>query len=315
MRRRTLGATGIEVSEIALGTWGLSGDAYGAPANPAVAKTVIERARAMGISLFETAQNYGKGAMETELGEVLGSDQEVVVVTKWGTDRDAPIAKKRFDADYLRASLDASRKRLGQDVRLIALLHNPSERALREGQALETLREMAQGGAISSWGVSVGNEEVARLALSAGAPVLSFAYNVLMVQPLRAVSDLLAEKKTGVLAHSVLFYGLLAGVWSQNKRFSTNDHRSERWTEATIITRLRHLDAVRPMVSGEVTSLRSAALRFVLHNQQVHSAILGPRTSLHLDQMMRDLKGEGPYLSPGKLAALESRLEQLDVPR
>lgn len=314
MRKRTLGKTGIEVSEISLGTWGLSGDAYGVT-YAGQAKGVIERARAMGITLFETSQSYGLGAMESELGATVASDPQVTIVTKWGTDRSESVAKKRFDPDYLKKSLETSRERLGTEARLIALLHNPTEQTLKDGRAVETLKEMATQGDLLSWGISVGSEEVARLALDAAAPILSFAYNVLTVQPLRAVSQLLAEKETGVLAHSVLFYGLLTGQWTAAKTFRNTDHRSERWPEGTLGSRVRQLDAIRPMISGETTSLRSAALRFVLSNAQVHSAVLGPRTTGHLDQMVRDLKGDLPYLSDAKLSALESRLEHLEVPR
>lgn len=314
MRKRTLGKTGIEVSEISLGTWGLSGDAYGVT-YAGQAKGVIERARAMGITLFETSQSYGLGAMESELGATVASDPQVTIVTKWGTDRSESVAKKRFDPDYLKKSLETSRERLGTEARLIALLHNPTEQTLKDGRAVEILKEMAAQGDLLSWGISVGSEEVARLALDAAAPILSFAYNVLTVQPLRAVSQLLAEKETGVLAHSVLFYGLLTGQWTAAKTFRNTDHRSERWPEGTLGSRVRQLDAIRPMISGETTSLRSAALRFVLSNAQVHSAVLGPRTTGHLDQMVRDLKGDLPYLSDAKLSALESRLEHLEVPR
>lgn len=314
MRKRTLGKTGIEVSEISLGTWGLSGDAYGV-SYPGQAKAVIERARAMGITLFETSQSYGLGMMESEIGEAVAADSQVTIVTKWGTDRSESVAKKRFDPDYLKKSLETSRERLGKEARIIALLHNPTEQTMKEGRAVETLKEMTTRGDVLSWGVSVGNNEVTRLAIEAEAPVLSFAYNVLTVQPLRGVASFLKEKEIGVLAHSVLFYGLLAGQWSAAKTFRQSDHRSERWPEGTLGTRIRQLDAMRPMISGEVLSLRSAALRFVLSNSQVHSAVLGPRTTGHLDQMVRDLKGEGPYLSEGKLSALESRLEHLEVPR
>ncbi len=314
MRKRTLGATNIEVSELSLGTWGLSGDAYGSTF-AGQAKAVIERARAMGITLFETSQSYGLGSMESELGATVAKDKEVTIITKWGTDRSGSVAKKRFDPDYLRRSLEESTRRLGTEARLIALLHNPSETALKDGKAIETMKEMAKNGDLLSWGVSVGSEEVARAALDADAPILSFAYNVLWVQPLRAVSELLEQKDTGVLAHSVLFYGLLTGQWGPNKSFRSTDHRSERWPEGTLATRVRQLDGVRPMVSGDVTSLRSAALRFVLSNDRVHSAVLGPRTAGQLDQLVRDTRGDLPYLSEAKLSSLESRLSHLEVPR
>ena len=77
MRRRPLGNTGMKVTELCLGTWGLSGDGYG-PVNEAEQDRVIDRARALGIRLFETADSYAHGAMERRLGERLGEDWQVL---------------------------------------------------------------------------------------------------------------------------------------------------------------------------------------------------------------------------------------------
>ena len=63
MRQRLLGATSLDVTELALGTWGLSGDGYG-PVSEAEQDKVIDRALAMGIRLFETADCYAEGRME-----------------------------------------------------------------------------------------------------------------------------------------------------------------------------------------------------------------------------------------------------------
>ena len=67
MRKRPLGNTGLLVSELGLGTWGLSGDGYG-PVAEAEQEGVIERALALGITLFETADSYALGGMEKKLG-------------------------------------------------------------------------------------------------------------------------------------------------------------------------------------------------------------------------------------------------------
>ena len=68
MRRRPLGKTGLSVTELSLGTWGLSGDGYG-PVAESEQDKVIDRARALGVNLFETADGYAGGAMERRLGE------------------------------------------------------------------------------------------------------------------------------------------------------------------------------------------------------------------------------------------------------
>ena len=60
MEKRDLGATGIKVGALALGTWGLSGEGYG-PVAEKEQDAVIERAVAFGVTLFETADSYAAG--------------------------------------------------------------------------------------------------------------------------------------------------------------------------------------------------------------------------------------------------------------
>ncbi len=314
MRRRRLGRTELQVSELALGTWGLSGDGYGSIPE-GEADRVIDRARAVGITLFETADTYAAGGLEKKLGERLEGDEHARVVTKLGTDRDASPPRKRFDAAFLGRAFEASRERLRRETVDVVLLHNPSAKALRQDETTGVLRELKEKGAIRAWGVSVGSHEAAEAALDVGAEVMSFAYNVLQVQPLRDLAERLVSTDTGVLAHSVLSYGLLCGLWPPHKEFRYGDHRSERWSPSQLRRRIRQLEAVRPMVSGDVRTLRAAALRFALANDAVSSVVLGPRFSLHLDQLVREAGREPPYLSEGKLSALEQRLEALGVGR
>lgn len=314
MRRRPLGQTGLEVTELALGTWGFSGDGYG-PAIEGEAEKVIDRARAIGINLFETADNYASGTIEKKLGERLENDAEAIIVTKLGTDLDASPPRKRFDAAYLRRAFEASRERLRRQTVDVVLLHNPSTAALGVDETTGVLRELKTEGAIKAWGVSCGSREVLEAALDAKPDVVSLPYNVFQVQPLRELADRLRKDKVGVLAHSVLAYGLLCGLWPPHKEFRYGDHRTQRWTPPQLRRRIRQLDAVRPLVSGEVRSLRGAAVRFVLSEELVSSAILGPRHGTQLDQLVREAGQEPPYLSSGKLTALEQRLEQVGVTR
>jgi aryl-alcohol dehydrogenase-like predicted oxidoreductase len=311
VRKRTLGKTNLSVSELGLGTWGLSGDAYGA-VSPTDRQLMLERARMVGITLFETADCYGKGAMEQALGETLGSDASVLIVTKWGTDRTSAVARKRFDEAHLRQACAESSERLKRNVD-VGLLHNPSLKTLERGEATETMKALVREGKVRAWGVSAGDDAVASAALDAGAEIISLGYSAFRQKPFNAIRTRLAEEGVGMLAHSVLNYGLLCGMWSGYRQFRAPDHRAERWTQDELKKRVRHLDAMRPLVSGEVTSLRSAALRFVLNQECVGCAVLGPRSAMQLDQLVRDAGKEPPYLPEGKLIALQNRLEDLRV--
>lgn len=312
MHKRRLGNTGLEVSELGLGTWGLSGDGYG-PVEEAQQEAVIERALALGITLFDTADCYGRGTMERKLGERIAKDSECIIVTKVGTDREVSPRKKRFDAAFLKERIDKCRERLGREQLDLVLLHNPSQRALERGVASATLEEQKQAGALRHWGVSVGSAAVARAAVACGASVLELTYNVFSSQDLREIADLIAEKEVGILARSVLAHGLLCGGWSRYKTFPAGDHRRERWTVDQLKKRIDQVSALRTLMGDDVQSTRAGALRFALHNEQVSSVVIGPRNTVQLDQLIREAGQGPPYLTEEKLTRLSTRLSELGV--
>src|SRR5260221_4679811 len=312
MRKRPLGNTGLSVSELGLGTWGLSGDGY-SPVADVEQDSVIDRALALGVTLFETADSYGKGAMEKKLGERLKDKDLAVIVTKLGTDREATPPRKSFTPAFIRESFERPRERLKRDIVDVVLLHNPSEHTLERGEAVGVLAELKTKGSLRAWGVSVGSATSAREAIKQGAQVLELAHNAFHSRTLRELDGEIAEKGVAILARSVLAHGLLCGQWPTNKEFGSGDHRAERWTSDDLKRRISQLNALRPCVVGNVTSLRAAAVRYVLANERVSCAVLGPRGSVQLDQLLRDAGKEPPYLSPEALSALDLRLANVGV--
>jgi aryl-alcohol dehydrogenase-like predicted oxidoreductase len=311
MRLRTLGKTGIEISELCLGTWGLSGDGYG-PVEEAEQDQVIERALALGITAFDTADAYGSGAMESRLGRLLETHPNAIVITKVGTDRSVTPPVKRFDAEHLRAAAHASKDRLKRRIDVL-LLHNPSKVALVKPHVAETLNALVDDGTIRTWGVSAGDAAVGKLAIEQGAQVLQLAYSVFHPQDLQGVLALAREKQVGLLARSVLAHGLLVGQWPTTKQFPIGDHRRDRWTNDDFTKRISQLSALRPSVWGDVTSLRAAALRYALAHTGLSSVVIGPRSAVQLDQLVRDAGKEPPYLTEDVKRALENRLADVGI--
>ena len=312
MRLRRLGERQLEVSELALGTWGLSGEGY-APVAEAEQDRVIERALALGITLFDTADSYAHGAMEERLGRLVPNDDRHHVFTKLGTFRGATPARKRFEPLYLQHAFKRSQERLKRDVVSCVLLHNPSLETLERGDAAAVLKEWKENGKIRLWGVSASTSDVARAALLLGADVLSLPYNAFHASELHGLHSEIRESGAGVLAHSVLAYGMLCGKWSSDKEFGPDDHRAERWTIDEFRRRIRQLDALRPAVGGNVLTMRAVALRYVLGNTLVSSALLGPRSSVQLDQLVREAGREPPYMTDDVRFALEARLRDVGV--
>ena len=126
MRYKNFGTTGLKVSEIGAGTWGVGGRGWGG----ADRNTCISTLRKMvdlGVNLIDTAPAYGSGAVEEVTGEVLrGIRDQLIVSTKCGIKLDGPpgarrVATKQEVIDGCEASL----KRLGTDYIDVLFVHWP----------------------------------------------------------------------------------------------------------------------------------------------------------------------------------------------
>ncbi len=312
MRKRPLGKTGLVVSELAIGTWGLSGDAYG-NVDEADAELVLRRAIDMGFTLIDTADAYGAGRMERLCGKLAKEHPDLVIVTKGGVDRRTDPPRKCFTAEYLREAVERSCKRLGKDAIQLYLLHNPTPETLHVGEAIDTMAALKKEGKIEHWGVAAGDEDVARSAIDRGAEVIELAYNLTHPIDLHRISGDVMVSGCGILARSVLGHGLLAGMWSKDRTFQEGDHRNERWTRMELEHRIDQLDAVRFLVKGEVHTLRGAAVRFALANHLVSSAILGARTKEQLEQLVRETGGGPRYLLDDDLRQLPRALDKVGI--
>jgi aryl-alcohol dehydrogenase-like predicted oxidoreductase len=116
-----------------------------------------------------------------------------------------------------------------------------------------------------------------------------------------------------VLARSTLAHGLLAGHWTADREFYGTDHRAERWTREELRIRVSQLDPIREIAAKYVLTLRAAALRFVLANELVSAAVLGPRSVPQLEQLLREAGTSPPYLRDTMLTELSTRLESLGI--
>ena len=164
MKSNPLGASGVRVSEMGLGTAQL-GDLY-RPLTAQDCVDIVDAAWNEGIRYFDTAPFYGFGLAERRLGDALRTypRSEYTLSSKVGrilTGREAePRFRWDFSAEGVRASLDTSLHRLGTTHIDLVLIHDPQEHldwALNEAlPALEALRDNGEVGAI---GVGSGSVE------------------------------------------------------------------------------------------------------------------------------------------------------------
>ena len=312
MRTRPLGKTGLRVSELALGTWGLSGDGYG-PVEEREQERALSRALEMGFQLIDTADAYGGGRMERLVGRAVGDRTDVVIVTKGGTDRTTSPPRKRFDGAFLRESLERSLRRLGREYVDVYLLHNPSPAAMTGGEAIDTLHALKAEGKIHHWGASVGTVLEGREAIRCEAEVIELAYNLVHGTDLHRLAGDVIVSGVGVLARSTLAYGLLVGGWDKEREFPAGDHRADRWTKLELARRVEQVAELKFLVHGDVRTMRAAAVRYVLANRIVSCAVLGPKSVAQLEELVREV-GMGPvYLRDEDLMRVPRALENVGI--
>src|SRR5579872_4275254 len=122
MKYRKLGKIGPKVSALGLGCMGMS-DLYG-PTDEKSAIKVIHEAYGMGITLFDTADMYGKGANEILLGTAIKDFRNhVVIATKCGLEHIPNGLRINNSPHYIKESCHNSLKRLGIDCIDVYFLH------------------------------------------------------------------------------------------------------------------------------------------------------------------------------------------------
>lgn len=137
MESRTLGKTGIRLSELGFGAAGLGND-FGA-LDPAEGQRAVDEAIESGITYFDTAPYYGRTLSEERLGIALqGKRDRIVLSTKLGRYDKAAFD---FSAARVRSSIDESLKRLRTDYVDLLIAHDV-EFGDREQVINETLPEM-----------------------------------------------------------------------------------------------------------------------------------------------------------------------------
>lgn len=306
MRYRPLGRTGLTVSEIGFGTWGLGGDSYG-PVDDEVSRAALRAAFDRGITFYDTSDLYGTGHSESVLGAALEDVRERIVIgTKVGLLPHSGFAMPQdFSVGHLRDGLAASLDRLRTRYVDLYLLHSPELDLLRaDPEIIATLKEFQAQGKIRAWGLSARSPADAKAGVEEfDFPAVQVNYNMI---DQRAQDDglfaLARARGTGIIARTPLCFGYLTGTLSGEHRFTGRDHRANwpvdqlrRWAEAPgLFGHLYDGDGQR--------SAAQFALQFCLADDAVATVIPGMMTPMEVEENVRAV--EWPPLDEAELAEI-----------
>ncbi|MGZ5493241.1 MAG: aldo/keto reductase [Thermoanaerobaculia bacterium] len=293
MQYRTLGRTGIRVSEIGFGAWAIGGsaEASGVPigwgkSSDDESLAAIRRARDLGVTFFDTADSYGFGRSESLLGIVLSRHRkDVVIATKVGVVRNSTgDLRKDFSKQHIYHAVDGSLKRLRSDYIDVYQMHNPTIDDLQRGEIQEVMEQLQDDGKIRFWGVSISTvQEGLEIVRRGWGHTLQVLYNVLNQAPADELLPLAKERGFGVIARVPLASGLLTGKYRQDTTFPADDIRQSFLTSRRLEEVKQRVDEVKAIVGGAARSIAEGALRFVLANDAVSTVIPGARNARQVE--------------------------------
>jgi aryl-alcohol dehydrogenase-like predicted oxidoreductase len=317
MRYKTLGNTGLVVSEICLGTMTFGGKGFWTAIgqlDQSVADGIVTRALDAGVNFIDTADVYSEGLSEEITGQAMRNSgrprTDIVLATKvfgsMGTGRNDSSASRGHIMDGVKASL----KRLGTDYIDLYQIHGTDPITPIE-ETVRAMEDLVRQGHVRYWGLS--NWQAWRIAkaigiadtLGATKPVTLQAYYTIAGRDLeREIVPLLEHEKLGLMVWSPLAGGFLSGKY-QRDGGGPNDARRVAF-DFPPLDKNRAFDCVdvmREIADSRGVSVARIALAYVLNKRFVMSVIIGAKT---IEQLDDNLAAAGIDLTEDEMSRLDA---------
>lgn len=307
LNANTIGATGVEVSVLALGGAPL-GNLFEAISDDD-ASGVIRSALELGIRYIDTAPHYGLGLSESRIGNAVAqwSGERPVISTKVGrllrpnavqngTDiangfavPDALVRVSDYSASGVRRSIEESLERLGVDRIDIALVHDPEDYmdiAVRD--AVPTLAALRDEGIVGAVGVGMNySQPLARFVRECDVDVIMLAGRWTIIDRSgRSLLDECIRRNVSVVVAGPFNSGILA-----TNTPSIKSHFDYQPAHIDIVTRAQSCATICKSFG---VSLPQAALQFPLNHPAVISVVAGLRSATEVEQAVRWLQSDIP---------------------
>ncbi|MCX4967787.1 aldo/keto reductase [Streptomyces sp. NBC_00654] len=310
MRYRELGSSGLSVSEIGYGAWGIGESGWvGASEDESV--RALHRAIDLGVNFIDTARGYGES--ERIVGRVVRerTGDQVRVATKvppkngmWPAP-DGLDPSETFPGAHIRESLETSLLAAGLDHFDVLQFHVWNDDWVGRGDWLETIAELKQEGKIGLFGVSVNDhrpDSTLELVRSGNVDSVQVIYNIFDQSPADELFPACEEHGVGVIVRVALDEGGLTGRITAGTTFPEGDWRNRYFRDdrpAQVEKRVASIVADLGIAPDEIAE---NALRFVLSSPAVSTVIPGMRTLRNVER--NTALSDGHPLSADQLAVL-----------
>lgn len=284
LNKRTLGKSGIAVTEVGLGLWAAGGDAWG-PTDDSEVLSAIDAALDAGINFFDTSDVYGDGHSEELLGKAMqGRRERFIVATK--------IGWRGFDGDKRRTAYDTVQKLISGVESNLQRLGTPyvdviqSHISFRDPTMeifIEGFQRLHKDGKVRAYGLSTSDFDYIRAFNADGkCASLQIDYSILNRTPEAEILDYCKQHGIGVIVRGALAMGLLTGKFDDKTVFHESDFRRKWQTDpeqnAVYQRDLAKVKELAPL-ARERRTLAQAALQFTLAHDAVTTVIPGAKNA------------------------------------
>lgn len=300
----------LGTSRIVLGTWTFAGDAIWGASEEAAAVDVVQAALDAGVTLFDTAPNYGDGRSEALLGRALRGVDRAAVATKLKVDG--------LDRSQIEQKIDESRRRLKRDRIDLFQIHWPALSTEETARALDVAFDLRERGVIGNVGVcNFGEFDIAE---HGGREIVSnqLPYSLLWRVIEGGIAD--ASRAAGVptVAYTVLQQGLLGGRYRSVSEFPAERMRVRLFSgdrAPTMHAEVGHEEAVDAALSALQRLAAEAGVRlprlaigFVSARPFIDRILVGARS---VEQLCGVLDAVAAPLDSDLVARLDAATELL----
>jgi aryl-alcohol dehydrogenase-like predicted oxidoreductase len=309
---RTLGKTGLMVSEVGYGAWGIGKTAWiGASDDESI--KALNRSIDLGLNFIDTALGYGNGHSEMLVGQVVRDRSETIYVAtkippkngQWPARAGVP-ANEAFPAEHVISCTEQSLRNLGLDTIDVQQFHVWSDEWVGEGDWLEGVRKLKEQGKIRYFGISINDHQpnnAIKLIETGLVDSVQVIYNIFDQSPEDELLPACEKHNVGVIVRVALDEGGLTGRITPQTTFDEGDFRNsyfrgERKQEV--------YDRVQSIVSElgmTIEDMPETALRYVLSHPAVSTVIPGMRSIRNVERNMT--VGDGKGLSAEQVAKLK----------
>jgi aryl-alcohol dehydrogenase-like predicted oxidoreductase len=288
MQYRALGRTGLRVSEIGFGAWGIGGGMWQGEVD-AESMRALHEAADLGVNFFDTALVYGEGRSESLVGRFLKERKgDLIVATKvppidriWPARPGMPISEA-FTYEHIIASTETSLRNLGLGTIDLLQLHVWDDGWTERDEWKRAFAKLKEQGKVRFAGISINDHQPSNALLAAATGLIDtfqVIYNIFDQTPEDALFPLCMEKNIGIIARVPFDEGALTGAIAPDTVFPPGDFRNDYFRGERKAEVFRRANDLRTLLGREAATLPELALRFCLHTSAVSTVIPGMRSA------------------------------------